>query len=35
MGSTADVDNGKHAAEGYCVKNQNTTNPERELALAA
>jgi len=34
-GSTGTVTLGKQAGEGYSVKNQTTTIPEREIALAA
>jgi len=34
-GSTGTVTPGKQAGEGHSVKNQPTTIPEREIALAA
>jgi len=34
-GSTGTVTPGQQAGEGYSVKNQTTTIPEREIALAA
>ncbi len=35
MGSTGTVKPGKQAGEGNSAKNQKTTIPEREVALAA
>jgi len=35
MGSTGTVKPGVQAGEGYSVKNQRQTIPEREIALAA